>query len=98
MINKTFITAAALFSALGAAEILSPLRENASPDAIKFQPKLDFDNNGCWNTAAVDPAGRLNRGADATSGPEGNCKDPHQLQNSNAYVRARCNHGICAYM
>ena len=94
MYYKTLFTAAALFGALGSAGLVTPLPETGHPNAIRFQPKLDFDTDSCYNTAAVDPHGYLNPGA----GVSEECRTPGRLRNSNAYVRARCNHNICAYM
>lgn len=101
---KTFITAA-LFGALTSGrpqltrrDILTPLPENASDIEKKYQPLVDFDMDGCWNTAAVDPDGNTNPGKGGTGTPEGDCRDPHQLENSNVYSRARCNNNICGVM
>lgn len=105
--HKTSLKTAALFSALATAQaqprialrdVLTALPENADDRETKFQPWLDFDTNGCYNTAAVDPDGNTNPGHDATGTPGGDCRDPHQLENSNAYSRARCNNGYCAIM
>lgn len=79
-------------------DILSPLGESASELELKFQPYLDFDGDGCYNTAGIDGNGNVNPGKDATGTLEGDCRDPHQLENSNVYARSRCNNGICAVM
>lgn len=79
-------------------DILSALGGSASELELKFQPVLDFDGDGCYNTAAVDPDGNTNPGKSATGTPEGDCRDPHQLENSNVYSRSRCNNGICGVM
>ncbi|KAH6988218.1 necrosis inducing protein [Ilyonectria sp. MPI-CAGE-AT-0026] len=79
-------------------DVLTALPESADDIELKFQPKLDFDTDGCYNTAAIDPDGNTNPGHDATGTPQGDCRDPHQLENSNAYSRKRCNNGFCAIM
>ncbi|RYP08480.1 hypothetical protein DL765_008774 [Monosporascus sp. GIB2] len=79
-------------------DVITALPEGASDLELKFQPYLDFDTDGCYNTAAIDPDGNTNPGHDATGTPQGDCRDAHQLENSNVYSRARCNNGICAVM
>lgn len=79
-------------------DILRPLREGADGLEITLQPLLDFDKDGCYNTAAIDPDGRTNPGKKATGTPQGQCRDKVQLENSNAYSRKRCNNGYCAVM
>ncbi|KPA37398.1 hypothetical protein FLAG1_09785, partial [Fusarium langsethiae] len=53
---------------------------------------------GCYNTAAIDPSARINPGQGPTASPQGRCRDPGQLENSNVYSRSRCNNGYCAIM
>jgi hypothetical protein len=79
-------------------DVISALPGSADETESKFQPLLDFDTDGCYNTAAIDPSGNTNPGHDATGTPQGDCRDPHQLENSNAYSRKRCNNGFCAVM
>ncbi|KAF4973283.1 hypothetical protein FSARC_358 [Fusarium sarcochroum] len=106
-----FLTAAALLGAVASVQaspariskpikrdVLTALPEGASDEELKFQPSLDFDGDGCYQTAAIDPDGNLNPGHDATGTPEGDCRDPPQLDNSNTYSRKRCNNGFCAIM
>jgi hypothetical protein len=107
MQNK-FITAAALLSAMASVQaspvsvskrdVLTALPGGASDIENKFQPALDFDGDGCYQTAAIDPDGNLNPGHGATGTPQGDCRDPPQLDNSNTYSRKRCNNGFCAIM
>ncbi|KAL6854767.1 hypothetical protein ACO1O0_005892 [Amphichorda felina] len=105
--HTTSLKTAALLGALATVEarpsqnrrdIITALPENASDLELRFQPWLDFDTDGCYNTAAVDPSGYTNPGHDATGTPQGDCRDPHQLENSNVYSRSRCNNGFCAIM
>lgn len=79
-------------------DILEALPEKASDLEFKFQPYLDFDTNGCYNTAAIAPDGTINEGDEATGTERGDCRDLAHLEHSNAYSRARCNNGICAVM
>lgn len=79
-------------------DIIAPLPANADAQELKFQPGLDYDSDGCYNTAAIDPDGKTNPGKKATKGVHGECRDQIQLDNSNAYSRKRCNNGYCAIM
>lgn len=79
-------------------DIIAALPGSADATETKFQPLLDFDSDGCYNTAAISPDGTTNPGKGATGTPQGGCRDPPQLQNSNAYSRKRCNNGYCAIM
>ncbi|KAH7305799.1 secreted protein [Stachybotrys elegans] len=79
-------------------DIISALPGSADEIDLRFQPLLDFDRDGCYNTAAIDSSGYTNPGLSATGTPEGRCRDPPQLQNSNVYSRRRCNNGYCAVM
>ncbi|KFA67859.1 hypothetical protein S40285_08779 [Stachybotrys chlorohalonatus IBT 40285] len=79
-------------------DIITALPGSADVVDSRFQPLLDFDSDGCYNTAAIDPSGRTNPGRGATGTPQGSCRDPPQLENSNTYSRRRCNNGYCAIM
>lgn len=79
-------------------DIIKPLPGSADIIESKFQPLLDFDSDGCYNTAAISPDGKTYPGHDATGSPQGGCRDPPQLQNSNTYSRMRCNNDYCAIM
>lgn len=79
-------------------DIITPLPESADDQELRYQPGLDYDSDGCYNTAAIDPDGNTNPGTKATKGVHGNCRDQIQLDNSNAYSRKRCNNGYCAIM
>ncbi|KAK3390623.1 necrosis inducing protein-domain-containing protein [Podospora didyma] len=73
------------------------------PEAHKFQPVLDFDNDGCYYTSAIDSGGSTNPGLNYAQGVPPNClratcRDANRLQNSNVYSRSRCNNGWCAIM
>ncbi|KAG5794114.1 hypothetical protein H9Q69_006856 [Fusarium xylarioides] len=82
MQNK-FITAAILLSAMASVQaspvsvskrdVLTALPGGASDIENKFQPALDFDSDGCYQTAAIDPSGNLNPGHGATGTPQGDC-------------------------
>ncbi|KAI0477848.1 necrosis inducing protein [Xylariaceae sp. FL0804] len=80
-------------------DVLTPLPQNAYPDAIKFQPVMDFDTDSCYNTAAIDPDGNTNPGLQHKStGVTENCRQLNRLENANVYSRMRCNNGVCAIM
>lgn len=85
-------------STLTGRDVLQRLPEGSDPLEVRLQPLLDFDKDGCYNTAAIDPSGRTNPGKAATGTPEGKCRDRAQLDNSNTYSRKRCNNGYCAIM
>ena len=74
MQNKIF-TAAAILGAIASVQaspvskqvkrdVLTALPEGADEIELKFQPSLDFDGDGCYQTAAIDPDGNLNPGHD----------------------------------
>lgn len=104
--QQTIVTIASLLAVANANPISLAKRDVISPalpqsaDAIELdvQPLLDFDTDGCYNTAAITTNGQTNPGHKATGTPQGDCRDPHQLENSNVYSRKRCNNGYCAVM
>lgn len=57
---------------------------------IFFNPILKAATDTCVT--------QTNPGHGATGTPQGDCRDPHQLDNANSYSRKRCNNGICAIM
>ncbi|KAJ3488083.1 hypothetical protein NLG97_g6266 [Lecanicillium saksenae] len=79
-------------------DVIGNIRESADPLEIAFQPLLDFDGDGCYQTSAIDGNGRVNPGHAATGTPQGDCRDKRQLDSSNTYSRKRCNNGYCAFM
>ena len=79
-------------------DLLEPLPESVSEIELRFQPLLDFDQDGCYNTAAISPDGTINTGHPPTVQLQGGCRAPNRLMHSNVYSRARCNNGICAIM
>ncbi|KAI1169775.1 necrosis inducing protein-domain-containing protein [Nemania sp. FL0916] len=75
------------------------LPEKATANDLKFQPAMDFDTDGCYNTPAIGPDGTINPGLDNNdTGLSSDCHDLSDLQNNNVYSRARCNNGWCAYL
>ncbi|KAI1769102.1 secreted protein [Hypoxylon sp. FL1150] len=75
------------------------LPEKATANDKKWQPAMDFDTDGCYNTPAIGPNGDINPGLDNdNAGLSSDCRDPSDLSNTNVYSRARCNNGWCAYM
>ncbi|KAI0180087.1 secreted protein [Hypoxylon sp. FL1284] len=75
------------------------LPEKATANDKKWQPAMDFDTDGCYNTPAIDADGNINPGLDhENTGLATDCHDPSDLSNNNVYSRARCNNDWCAYM
>jgi len=71
----------------------------AAPDAdVKWQPALDFDQDGCYNTPAIGPDGTVSPGLPLGGDTNGNCRDQSDLENTNVYSRSKCNNGWCAYL
>ncbi|KAH7006859.1 necrosis-inducing protein [Ilyonectria destructans] len=70
MMQKLLVASVGLFAIAGASpvpfedssflaerDILQCLPEAHKPFEVKLHPLLDFDSDGCYNTAAVDPSG-----------------------------------------
>ncbi|KXJ96688.1 necrosis inducing protein-domain-containing protein [Microdochium bolleyi] len=75
------------------------LGASATDDELKFQPSLDFDTDGCYNTPAIDSAGNVAEGLDHNyTGGSSGCRDESDLDNNQVYVRTRCNNGWCAHV
>ncbi|KAI8626821.1 necrosis inducing protein-domain-containing protein [Xylariaceae sp. FL1651] len=75
------------------------LPAKATANDLMFQPAMDFDTDGCYNTPAIGPDGTINPGLDhENTGLAQNCHDLSDLQNNNVYSRARCNNGWCGYI
>lgn len=73
--------------------------QNASLNALKYQPVLDYGSNSCYNVPAIDEEGNACAGLpSAYTTHTSNCREVRDLDNQNVYARARCNHGWCAYM
>ena len=74
------------------------LPEHATDGQKKFQPAMDFDTDGCYNTPAINAQGKIapGLGHDNTGAAEG-CHDKSDLLNNNVYVRSRCNNGWCKF-
>ncbi|KFH47006.1 hypothetical protein ACRE_021160 [Hapsidospora chrysogenum ATCC 11550] len=71
----------------------------ATEGDLKWQPVLDFDTDGCYNTPAIGPDGTLAEGLDnCYTGAESGCRDQSDLDGNNVYARSRCNNGWCAHM
>lgn len=79
--------------------VLSPLPSSATDIEKRFQPVMDFDTDGCYNTAAIDASGNTNSGLDSVfKCPADDCHNRDRLDNNNVYSRKRCNNGWCAIM
>jgi hypothetical protein len=88
-----------LYHELIAREPPRALPQRATQADLKWQPSLDFDRDGCYNTPAIDANGKVAEGLDHhyTGGSSG-CRDLSDLNNNNVYSRQRCNNGWCAYV
>ena len=53
-----------LYRSLLKREPPSALPPNASDDELKWQPSMDFDRDGCYNTPAIDADGNVAEGLD----------------------------------
>lgn len=69
-----------------------PYMGDGGPKQEMFQPEFDYDADGCFPAAAVDPSGRLNGGLDNTGSLGGGCRTGH-LGQANTYSRAKCDKG-----
>ncbi|EME81733.1 uncharacterized protein MYCFIDRAFT_78817 [Pseudocercospora fijiensis CIRAD86] len=96
--RQVFALVASLLPSLVKADVLTPLPQKASEGAIKFQPALDFDEDVCYYTAAIDALGEVNNGLHNKNQRHSHCRHPNRLENLNVYVRQRCNGGWCAYV
>ncbi|KAF9772956.1 hypothetical protein IL306_009294 [Fusarium sp. DS 682] len=79
----------------------SPLRpiegDHAQALEFKFQPLVDFDTDSCYNVPAIDPDGNISEGLEPNIDVS-ECRQASTLDNSNVYVRGRCNRGWCAFV
>ncbi|KAH8161211.1 hypothetical protein CIB48_g7055 [Xylaria polymorpha] len=64
----------------------------------KWQPAMDFDKDGCYNTPAIDANGNIAQGLRCGGALNGSCRDESDLDNNNVYSRARCNNGWCGFL
>ncbi|RBQ14077.1 hypothetical protein DP939_42640 [Spongiactinospora rosea] len=75
------------------------IKENASVANLRFQPAMDYDEDGCYASVAIGPDGTLTPGLPLGGALNGACRDASDLDNSNMYARSRCNtNGWCAHM
>ncbi|KAI0013875.1 secreted protein [Xylariaceae sp. FL0662B] len=83
---------------LGTRDPPTALPERATAGDKKWQPAMDFDTDGCYNTPAIDAQGNINPGLEhKDTGLASDCRDASDLENNNVYSRARCNNGWCAH-
>ncbi|EGY22057.1 hypothetical protein VD0002_g586 [Verticillium dahliae] len=82
-------------------DLRQPLGGSAWSEQEKWCPALDYDTDSCYNTVAISPSGQLNAGQDENK-PAGEilgwCRKEVHLQQTNIYVRSRCNNGWCVHM
>ena len=86
---------------LQARDLLTPVGAKATADQERWSPALDYDTNSCYNVAAIDAGGNLNKGQDPGKGDSEileYCRKEEHLSKTNVYVRYRCSNGWCAYL
>ncbi|KAI0160488.1 secreted protein [Xylariaceae sp. FL1272] len=101
--KKLVLAAATLSLTVDARSILKRDPPTALPGCAtdadkKWQPAMDFDTDGCYNSPAIDASGNLATGLSCGGAKNGHCRDLSDLQNNNVYSRARCNNGWCGYL
>ncbi|GAB2966680.1 NPP1 family protein [Saccharothrix stipae] len=97
----SILGAAALMTTLSAVAQAAPpgaLPADAGSAARKWQPAFDYDGDGCYPTPAVGRDGTVAPGLNPSGAVNGNCRDRSDLDNTNSYVRSKCDHGWCAYV
>ncbi|WP_245642110.1 glycosyl hydrolase family 18 protein [Nonomuraea candida] len=72
--------------------------QNASEENLKYQPAMDYDEDGCYASVAIGNNMAVAEGLSLGGALNGNCRDESDLHNSNMYARSRCNNGWCAHM
>lgn len=78
---------------------LLALPESCTTEQKKWQPAMDFDKDGCYNTPFINIQGKLAEGlSNWYTDPAVGCRNASYLDNNNVYVRSRCNNGWCAHM
>lgn len=80
------------------AEPPGALPASAPAAATRFQPAFDYDGDGCYPTPAIGADGTLNPGLKNSGALNGSCHDESDLDNTNSYVRSKCDAGWCAYL
>lgn len=86
---------------LQARDLLTPVGAKATADQERWSPALDYDTDSCYNVAAIDASGNLNKGQDPRKGDSEIlefCRKEEHLSKTNVYVRHRCSNGWCAYL
>lgn len=75
------------------------LPKNATADDLRWQPAMDFGDDGCYNVPAIDAKGTISKGLEHNwVSPSDGCHDESDLDNNNVYSRQRCNNGWCVYI
>ena len=111
LISRTTVTLLTVLTAVNASPIDAHSTElvgrnvigtiRSAADSIEYavQPVLDFDKDGCYNTAAIDGNGNTNGRLNSVAKcPASDCRNKDRLDNNNVYSRKRCNNGWCAVM
>lgn len=101
LLALTYLTPAAAHPALSPRGKPSPpkfIPQNATFGDLRWQPALDFDQDGCYNVPAISATGDIAQGLyNRVQGLSSHCHDASDLDNNNVYSRQRCNNGWCAY-
>lgn len=92
------VLAVALPTVQASAEPPTALPFSGEGDDIRWQPAMDYDEDGCYPTPAIDADGNLAEGLKLGGDVNGNCRDESDLSNTNMYARSKTNNGWTAYM
>lgn len=98
---KALVGAAALMVAVPAVAWAAPpsgLPASFAEADGRWQPAFDYDWDGCYPTPAIGADGTIAPGLKNSGALNGNCHDLSDLDNTNSYSRAKCDHGWCAYL
>ncbi|GAA3608525.1 hypothetical protein GCM10022419_111790 [Nonomuraea rosea] len=79
-------------------DVVPKMPQNADGLEQTYSPAYDYDNDGCYATAAITMSGQVNSGLHLGGAVNGHCHDRAQLDQANTYARAKCNDGWCAIM
>jgi len=61
------------------------LPQRATEKDLRYQPAMDFDTDGCYAVSAIDKDENVSPGLWTNAKDlTGDCRDPSDLQNSNA--------------
>lgn len=67
---------------------LKGLPQDASKEALKWQPTFAFTHDSCYPSPAISPTGQVNSGLNPSGDQTGQCRTNEQLKNANTYYRS----------